>query len=97
VNYVYHGLGGQGSAGLEKSFADFRAAFADFHIDVLNVVAERDMVVIYTTFTGTQQAPFLGIPSTGKAIKTYTIDFYRIQNGQISDHWDVVDYFAVLQ
>lgn len=98
VDYVYHRLGGaQGREGVKKVFAGFRATFADFHIDVLKIVAERDIVAIYTTFSGTQQAPILGVPSTGKKFSTHTIDFYRIQNGQAVEHWDAVDYFGTYQ
>lgn len=97
VDYVYHGLGGQGLEGLKKAFAGYRAALPDLHIEVVTTLAERDMVTIYTTYAGTQHGALLGIPATGKPVITHTVDFYRLKDGKVLEHWDVVDFFSVLQ
>ncbi len=44
-----------------------------------------------TLWTGTQDGPFLGLPPSGRKLRFATADFFRIENGKLAEHWDVVD------
>ena len=71
-----------------KGFQDyFRTAFAqtpkNFKAEILKMVAEGDLVVTYSQFSGA--AP------QGKAFSGTGFDMYRIQNGLIAEHWDQVE------
>jgi len=71
-----------------KGFQDyFRTAFAqtpaNFKGDIVKMVAEGDLVVTYTQFSGSDPQ---GKPFTGTGF-----DMYRIQNGQIAEHWDQIE------
>jgi len=35
--------------------------------------------------------PFLGKAATGNKLRFSTADFFRIENGKFTEHWDVVD------
>jgi steroid delta-isomerase-like uncharacterized protein len=55
------------------------------------------MVVLRWSLTGTHRGAFLGIPPTGKAVTLRGIDMYRIHDGKIAEHWNVVDMLGFCQ
>jgi predicted ester cyclase len=63
------------------------------------MVAEGDRVVVFTTTNGTHQGEFIfapGVPPSGKQISFKTADMYRISNGQLVEHWDVIEILDTL-
>jgi predicted SnoaL-like aldol condensation-catalyzing enzyme len=71
--------------GLSGFMEAFRARFAqklpsDYKRELLNVVGEDDMVVIYVrqTWTG----------ADGHAHQALGFDMFRVQEGKIAEHWD---------
>lgn len=92
VNYVEHNPHlPPGIDGKKKFIAAVLKGFSDYHGDIEGIVAEGDEVVTRTLWTGTQDGPFLGRPATGNKVQFATSDFYRIENGKVVEHWDVVD------
>jgi predicted SnoaL-like aldol condensation-catalyzing enzyme len=69
-----------------KGFMDtFRARFAqplppDYKRELLNVVAENDMVVVYVRQEWTGK--------DGKHHQALGFDMFRVQDGKIAEHWD---------
>jgi predicted ester cyclase len=61
-----------------------RAAFPDFHPEIHWQAAAGDLVTTYTTYHGTHQGEFLGIPATGKKVSFYTVDAMRVVDGKIT-------------
>ena len=79
-----------------KSLSD---AFPDFQTSIDHIVAEDDRVVVFTSTNGTHQGEFLfapGVPPSGKQISFKTADMYRISNGQLVEHWDVIEILDML-
>jgi predicted SnoaL-like aldol condensation-catalyzing enzyme len=71
-----------------KGFEDFfRQAFsetpANFKVEIVRLVAEGDIVVAYSQYSGTDPQ---GKPFTG-----YGFDMFRIKDGMIAEHWDQVE------
>jgi predicted ester cyclase len=60
-------------------------------------IAEGDLVVARWSLTGTQRGEFLGIQPTGKEFTVKVIELYRIANGRMAEHWNIVDMFGFLQ
>jgi predicted SnoaL-like aldol condensation-catalyzing enzyme len=56
---------------------------ADYKRELLNVVAENDLVVIYVRQTWTSR--------DGKQNKALGFDMFRVQDGKIAEHWDAED------
>ena len=54
-------------------------------------------VLVFLNWTGTQKGEFQGMPPTNKPVNMRSADFYRIQNGLIVGHWDVVDSLDLLK
>lgn len=84
----------EGLAGTKKFLNIVFAAFSDYHGEIQNLVAEGDIVVSRTQWTGTNDGPYEGRPATGKKLVFSTSDFFRIENGKIAERWDVVETLA---
>jgi steroid delta-isomerase-like uncharacterized protein len=78
-------------AGRKKFLASVLAGFSDYHGEIQEIMAEGNKIVVRTLWTGTQDGPFLGLPPSGRKLKFTTADFFRIENGKLVEHWDVVD------
>lgn len=72
-------------------FQTMHAAFADFAMNVEDMVAEGDKVFARVTMQGIQRAEFLGIPSKGKPMLVPVADVMRFEGGRIVEHWGVMD------
>jgi predicted ester cyclase len=81
----------------KKRMLGFHAVFPDFLLTPEEIVAEGDLVAAHCVFTGTQKAPFLGIPPTGIQIKVWSVEVFRIENGKIVEMWGGPDVFNGLQ
>lgn len=66
-----------------------------FTID--DLIAEGDRVVVRWTNTATHSGTFLGIPPTGRSCRFAGIDIFRLDGGQLAEHWHVVDQLTMLQ
>jgi steroid delta-isomerase-like uncharacterized protein len=84
----------QGLAGRKQFVTTVLAGFSDYHGEIQELLAEGDKVVTRMQWTGTQDGPYDGRPATGKKLIFSTADFFRIENGKIAEHWDVVDTLA---
>jgi predicted ester cyclase len=84
----------EGLAGTKKFLNVVFAAFSDYHAEIQQLVAEGDWVVARIQFTGTNDGPYEGRPATGNKLVFSTSDFYRIENGKITERWDVVETLA---
>lgn len=78
-------------------FDMFHAAFDGFAVEVLDQLAENDKVMTYKVFTGTHTGNFLGIPPTGRVVRFEVMDIVRIADGQIVEHWGLVDQLGLLR
>src|SRR5262245_50508470 len=82
-DYIQHNP--QVPTGLKGFMDTFRERFArklpsDYKRELLNVVGDRDMVVIYVrqTWTG----------SDNQHHQALGFDMFRVQDGMITEHWD---------
>jgi steroid delta-isomerase-like uncharacterized protein len=97
-DYVEHNpLPGQGSGrdGVLDRFSMITVGLAP-RFTIEDVVAEGDRVVVRWTNAGTHVAEFAGIPATGRPFTIAGIDIYRVADGLLREHWDVVDQLALL-
>ena len=74
--------------GLSGFMDTFRARFAqplppDYKRDLLNIVAENDLVIIYVRQAWTSR--------DGKHHQAFGFDTFRVQDGKIAEHWDADD------
>lgn len=75
----------------------YRAAFPDMHMTIEDQVAEGDRVVSRVAFRGIHTGELMGIPPTGKQVRTSNIVIDRIVDGKIMERWSVGDNLGLLQ
>ena len=85
------------AAGWDGFMRTFTAAFPDAKIVIEDSVSEGDTVASRWTITGTHQGDFQGVPPTGRPITMKGIDFSRVVDGRIAEHWAQFDVLAVMQ
>ena len=85
-------------AGVTDFFRMQRAAFPDMLMDVQDVIASGDKVVVRARYTGTHQGEFMGMPATGKSVDLQLIDIFRLgSDGLVREHWGVYDTLLMMQ
>jgi steroid delta-isomerase-like uncharacterized protein len=95
INFIEHNPHlPQGLAGRKQFVTAVLAGFSDYHGEIQELIAEGDKVVTRMQWTGTQDGAYDGRPATGNKLVFTTGDFFRIENGKIAEHWDVVDTLA---
>ena len=75
----------------------FTTAFPDSQISIESCITERDTVATRWTLAGTHQGEFQGIPPTGRPVKFPGLEFNRVVDGRIVEHWSMFDNVALLQ
>jgi predicted ester cyclase len=86
-----------GSVGFKQFLSALFNAFPDMQTKIEHIVAENDLVVVFLNGTGTHKGEFRGRPPTNKKVNIRSADLYRIENGKIVEHWEVVDQLNLLQ
>ncbi len=86
-----------GREGAKQFFAMMRSAFPDLHLTIEDMIAEGDKVVMRSTWSGTHQGEFMGIPATGRRVTVSAIDISRVADGRIVEHWEQSDALGLMQ
>jgi ketosteroid isomerase-like protein len=76
---------------LRQAFAEFRAAFPDWHQEIVELVTEGETVVARFRCTGTQRGAWRGLPPTERRMKVDEVYFFRITDGRIRSLWGLED------
>ncbi|MGJ7536566.1 MULTISPECIES: ester cyclase [unclassified Variovorax] len=75
-----------------KEFAKtFHVGLPDLRPVRQEVLVEEASLMAMTFWEGTHTGVFFGVPATGKVLHFSTADRYRLQDGLLIEHWDVVD------
>src|SRR5262249_43947747 len=91
-SYIQHS--GRSPSGLAGQIENFRGIFArmpDVQARVEDRIIAGDKVVARMTFSATHTQPLQGIAPTGRRFTLRTIDIWRVENGKLAEHWDIVD------
>ena len=90
-------LPGKTAESFKKFLTTLFSGFPDLHVNIEHILAENDFVLVFLNFTGTHRGGFEGMIPTNKLVKIRSADLYRIENGKIVEHWDVVDRLDLLK
>jgi predicted ester cyclase len=74
-----------------RSFTAFRSAFPDWHMEVVELVAEGDTVVARFRCSGTNEGEFKGTPPTGRRMEVDEVYFLRVEDGEFAYFWSLED------
>ena len=90
--YIQHNpQAAPGPEGVKAFFAQLFQALPDLRIEVDHLYAEGDRVFSFMRWHGTHRGPLFGFPPSNKEIVIRTAEIFRIENGLMAEHWDVVD------
>ena len=74
-----------------------RAGFPDVRMTIEDMVEEGEMLVVRARMTGTHEGEFMSIPATGNKIEVALVDMVRFEDGQVIEHWGLMDALAMMQ
>lgn len=74
-----------------------RKGFPNLSVEILEQVAERDLVTTRKRIRATHTGEIFGIPPGNKAVEINIIDIIRIQDGKYAEHWGQSNFDEVLR
>jgi steroid delta-isomerase-like uncharacterized protein len=75
----------------------FAEAFPDIRLTVEDIAAEGETVAARVAFRGTHRGEFQGIPPTGKEVAFSSMEFNRVVDGKVEEHWVELDLLGLMQ
>ena len=97
-NFVAHGNGHDYALADDIAAArEERTALPDMRVKLNEMVAERDLVSVFWTATGTNTHEGMGFPATGKRITVNGMTLFRLRDGKIVEEWSVFDMLSAMR
>ena len=72
-------------------------AFSEIELDIQEVIAENDKVLVHLRFRGVHSGAFGDYAATGKRFDVMVLDFFRMENGMIAEQWPAIDNLGLQQ
>jgi predicted ester cyclase len=87
-----------GLAGSKMGHQGSMQAFPDRKVEILQMIADGDLVFVRNRVTGTNQGgfPAFGVPVNGNPIDFESWSVYRFRDGKVVEHWGLNDALALL-
>ena len=85
-----------GREGIQRTLEDIFATFPDWRMDILEIVAHENVVVVRCTASGTHRGIgkrpvnggiLVGVEPTGKRFEVSHIHWYTLRDGKIVEHY----------
>jgi predicted ester cyclase len=98
-DFIGHWIGRdqEGRDGVRAFAARQRRESPDWHVEIEEVIAEGDKVVVRAIGSGTPAGPFLGLQPPAGKVRLPWIAIYRVVGGRIAERWTAADMASVLQ
>ena len=88
---------GPGVVGYQKFLGHLFEGYPDDRVEIELITADGDLVSYRARESGTNKGTFLNIPATGKSATWTEVQFFRIKDGKVVEHWVDVDIFSWFQ
>jgi steroid delta-isomerase-like uncharacterized protein len=72
-------------------------AIPDLFYDTEDIIAERDNVATFVTFSGTHTGPLRDLAPTGRHVSVEQTHWCRLANGKVAETWSVRDDLGMMQ
>jgi steroid delta-isomerase-like uncharacterized protein len=86
-----------GREGFRSFLGLYLAAFPEQRVEVHEVLAEGDKVVVRHTHHVTHGGDFAGMPPTGKRVVVDGVEVFRVANGRVAELWHHDDLLGLMQ
>ena len=87
----------QGLEAFKEGLRSWYRAFPDYHAIHIIEIAEENLVAATGYFTATHSDLIYEVPATGKKVKGWFSDFWRIENGLLAENWVQIDVDGILR
>ncbi len=95
--YQFAGQPGRDHTAMRQLVTMLHTAFPDWRVQIVEIVAEANTVVIRWEANVTHRGAFLGIPATGKQIAVDGINIYHVVDGKVAAEWEQMHTLGILQ
>lgn len=97
-DYIQHNpFVAQGSEGFKTFFNNWFSAIPDFNYELKNIIANEDFIWVYGSYSGTHSNEWLGIPASHAEYQFDAVDIFRVEDGKLAEHWDVMDLYSLFK
>ena len=86
-----------GAEGLAHHHAVLLAGVPDLNLPIHDVMEDAGKVLVRLRFRGTHSGELFGHEPTGGAIDVEVFDLFRLEGGQLVEHWAMVDSLSLLK
>ncbi|MEO5326457.1 ester cyclase [Mesorhizobium sp. CC13] len=97
--FVDHSLASMGIQGTVEGFKEwfrmFYAAFPDATWKIEYMDSKGDWVYHHKIVKGTHKGEYLGVPATGKEIRSQETGLVRFKDGKMVEFWGTFDDFGI--
>ena len=88
---------GQGKEAFRGLMQVYHGAFPEQHVEVRNMLADGDKVVLLHTHHLVHGGEFMGAPPSGKRAVIDGVEIFRIADGKIAEFWHADDFIGLVQ
>jgi steroid delta-isomerase-like uncharacterized protein len=86
-----------GFEGVQMRFSAWASAFEDAEEDNIEMVGEDDILAVLYDLHAKHSGDFLGVPPSGREVVIPGIEFVRIRDGKIAEHWGIYDFLTTAE
>ena len=86
----------EGAQNITGLFRGVLAALPDLKNTEQDIIAEGDTVVVRSIVEATHKGNLLGFPATNRRVRWDAIDWYRVEDGKITEEWASEDSLKIL-
>lgn len=86
-----------GREGFKERIRMFREGFPDQTLTVEDMVTDDDRAALRVTSRGTHTGRIFGLHPTGRGFEIQGMDFYRLEDGVIVEHWAQYDTQSLMR
>ena len=83
--------------GVRTTVAAMHAAFSGLTVQILHCVGDGDLVATHKVFRARHTGPWFDVPPSGNQVEFRVMDLVRYRDGQLAEHWAVVDTLSLLR
>ena len=86
-----------GPAGVKRLADPLLPGIHDLELPIEDVIAEGEKVLVRLRVKGTHGGELMGVPPTGRPIDIAVLDLFAIRDGQLVEHWALLDNLGMLK
>ncbi len=95
--FTSHTFGTNGREEFKAAAQRVHGGLTNVEFTIDDIVAEHDRVAVRLTSSATPTGEFMGVQAAGKRYTVSEAHFFRIDEGEIFEHWHVHDALGIMR